>query len=326
MLSVRGRGGVPAFPDLKLWDYTQRELADMASAAQRSGRNEEAGRLFGLRRQVVDELDRLVPEFSDARGVAAKFFKVSDASEAGERFVADNAISDAGAARAVAKMSGPERAMFARAFAGRLADMVERSGYSANVLNSMFVNSPRALRRIQIALGPRGADEFEALLRIEGMVDRTRRAVVGNSTTAQQTHDMGLAAGAAGLVEMVHGLNPVYLIAGGIMLGGRQAAKSIDQRIALRVAEMLLSNDPSILQRGLQVVSRNPVIREALRQSSNIGVRELLNAAGPTGVLAGGGAAYHHYFPGGTPSAPEISHRQGAYADQNDYEGTGGSP
>src|SRR5262249_40636415 len=159
------------------------------------------------------------------------------------------------------------RMLFARAFAATLADMIERRGYSTNVLNNMFVNSPRAGRRIQIALGRNGAEQFEALMRIEGLVDRTRRAAVGNSTTAQQSHDMGVAAGAGALVEMVHGFNPVTLVAAGLFLGGRQAAHRIDQRIATRVAEMLLSDDPAVLQRGLQAVSKNQVLRDALRRA-----------------------------------------------------------
>lgn len=318
-------GGVPAYPDLKLWDYTQRELRDAANEASRKGRTEEAARLFGLHRQLLDELDNLVPSFQNARGVAARFFKTGDASEAGERFVTDNKISDAGAARAVAKMSPPERVMFARAFAGKLADLVEKKGYSANVLNDMFVNSERALRRIQIALGPRGAEELEALLRIEGMVDRTRRAVVGNSTSVQQAHDIGIAAGAAGFLEMVHnGLNPVALVAAGLFLGGRQATHHIDQQIAVRVAEMLLSDNPAVLQRGLQTVGRSPKLRDALRRASDVGVRELINFASPAGALSGGATAYHHFFPGGTPHTPEL-HHQGYPDDQDYHERTGGS-
>src|SRR5882672_2610117 len=39
-----GRGrGAPPYPNAQFWDYTQRELRDMATAAQRSGRNEEYG-------------------------------------------------------------------------------------------------------------------------------------------------------------------------------------------------------------------------------------------------------------------------------------------
>jgi hypothetical protein len=320
LIFSNSRGARTSYPDLRFWDYTQRELQDAIGAAQRAGRNEEAGRLISLRRQLVDELDRAVPEFQDARGVAARYFKV----EAGERFVtmSEREMSDPAAARAVAQMSPPERAMFARAFAAQLANMLEHRNYSADVLNNMFVNSPRALRRIRIALGHDGADEFEALMRVEGLVDQFRRAQVGNSSTRQQFHDTRLIGTTAALETLHGGINPVYWIAAPLIMGGIRAAHRIDEQVMIRVAEMLLSPDTARVQRALQIVTRRPVLRDALRQASNISVRELLNAAGPTGVLAGGAAGYHHFFPGGTPHAPEAP-RQGSYDDQYDYDRAG---
>jgi hypothetical protein len=315
----RGGRGVPSFPDMQLWDYTQRALRDMAQSAMQRGERDEAGALFGLHSQLLDELDQLVPEFGAARGQAAAFFHASDTLEAGYNFVTDNAISDEGAARMIARMNPAERALFARGFATRLAEQIERTSYNRNVLNGIFLNSPRATRRIQIALGGDGAGEFEALMRIEEMVDRTRRAL-GNSTTVRQGNEAHLAAGAgaAGLAESLHGaLNPVYLIAGAFVLGGRAAAKQIDERVALRVAQMLTSRNPAILQRGYAAVARNPVLRDALRRASDVGVRELINAARPSGVAAGAGALYEHFRPG-----VDVAHPSPPPNDQSDYDAT----
>ena len=38
----KGKGGVPTYPNLQFWDYTKRELQDIADKASRSGENEKA--------------------------------------------------------------------------------------------------------------------------------------------------------------------------------------------------------------------------------------------------------------------------------------------
>jgi hypothetical protein len=53
--------------------------------------------LKAIHRQLLEELDRRVPEFQNARGTAATFFGASDALEAGQKFVMGNSkINDRG--------------------------------------------------------------------------------------------------------------------------------------------------------------------------------------------------------------------------------------
>jgi hypothetical protein len=315
LLSINRGRGIRTFPDLQLWDLTQRSLRDRAQQLKQSGANDEADALFSLHRQLLSELDKLVPAFAHARGTAAAFFKANDAIEAGANFVRDSSIGEAEAARVLAKMSGPERALFQRGYAGELADQIERIRYQGNVLNSLFVDSPRAVKRTRLALGQSGAEEFEALMRIEGLVDRARTAL-GNSTTVRQGLEAGLAgAGASAGIETVRSFNPVYLIAGALIYGGRQAAHKIDADVATRVAQMLLSEDPAILKRGLQVAVKTPWIRDALRRSADVGVRQLMDYAGPAGI-AGGAAAGAQYLRG---SPADVEHR----GDQQDQYGQG---
>ena len=187
ILKIQKGKGVPTFPDLQFWDYTQRSLADTARRLRNSGAADEAGSLFKLHRDLLDELDLLAPKFKEARGTAAAFFKAQDALEAGANFVTDGTIHDATAARMVAKMKPAERELFQRGFASELAHQIERSGYRSDILNSLFVASPRATRRIQIALGKDGADQFEALMRIEGIINRARQALETPPRCARRT-------------------------------------------------------------------------------------------------------------------------------------------
>lgn len=297
------RGGVPAFPDLQLWDYTQRALRDMALAAPRG--SNEARVLNGLQRELLAELDRLVPEFGHARGVASQFFGASDALQAGEDFVRATRVGgrrlrDPEVARQVARMSPEDRALFQYGFATELANAVRGTGDNRNVVNAIASNL-NARRRVEIALGRDGAEELQALLRLEGLIDRSRTAAMGNSLTSQNVHD--LQTGVAGGIGA--SFNPVYWIAGAILLSGRHAAREIDQRVANQVAEMLTSTDPAVLRRGLAIVTRNPVMREAFRRAADLSERELMAMFGPGGVAAGGAVAVQKMLPSFmSPQAP----------------------
>ena len=83
----RGPTGTPAYPNLQFWDYTYRSLRDLASAAARAGRSDEAGALGTLAGNLRAELDRLVPQYAKARGVASSFFGGENALDAGAKAV-----------------------------------------------------------------------------------------------------------------------------------------------------------------------------------------------------------------------------------------------
>jgi inorganic pyrophosphatase-like protein len=305
-----GRGrGAPPYPNMQFWDYTQRELRDAATAATRSGRNEEAGALNGLRRNLLTELDAANPAFGRARQGAAQFFGAENALEAGQNFVRSSAnINEA--RRAYARMSPPERELFARGYASNLADAVERAGTNRNVLNSAFLNNTAAQQRTQLALGPARARQLEALLRAERVVDRPRTAIQGNSTTARQLMEMGLAggatAGAEGLLEQ--DFNPTHILTGALLWrGARQGAQLIDQRVARRVGEMLTSNDPTILARGVQAAARNPAILNRLRQLTS-GVAGAGTEAAVEGLHQKPGQGFDH---GGSVHSESVTKAQG---------------
>jgi hypothetical protein len=288
-----GKNGVPTYPNLQYWDYVQRELRDASGQAARAGRNEEAGATSALHRQLRDELDRIVPQFGTARRGAAAFFGAEDALEAGQNFVMMNA-SVPEARRALARMTRPERELFARGFASDLADKIEGTGDNVNVINRAFLNSGAARQKIELALGPQRARQLEALLRVEAVAQQSHRAITGNSTTVRQLAESGLAgAGAVGAVEAIkeHDYNPVHLVGAFVAAALiRHSAQRIDERVARRVGEMLASNDPAVLQRGVQVVASSPVYFEALRRATAASARIGERTIGPDNAAAGAAA------------------------------------
>jgi hypothetical protein len=314
-LAFRDFGKSTAVPDIAFWDGVKKRLQDREGQLLRGGKDAAARQTGILRRQLVEQLDAAVPEYQIARRGAAAFFQAENALEAGQKFVTMTA--DIGQARrAVAQMGpvgSPERELFARGYASNLADRVERAGDNVNVLNSAFLNSTAARQKNNLGLGPGRANQLEALLRAERIVDRSR-GILRGSDTAQKLFEMGLAGGATAGAEglLNHDFNPSHVIGAALTVGlARRGAQVIDQRVARRVGEMFASQDPAILARGAKIAGRDPAILNALRQATGAfsrGATEGVETAGgqPKQGFEHGGDVYR--ASGGRVNPANIDH------------------
>lgn len=262
---TRGRNGAPTYPNLAFWDATKKEIDDAANAAARSGRNGEAGVLRDLARTLRGELDNQVPSYQQARAGAAHFFGAENALEAGQNFVARNA--NAGEARrALTQMTPQERQLFQDGFVSRFVETLGQVGDRRSVLNKI-AESPAAREKLNVALGRARAQELEAGLRVEGIMDLARNAVQGNSTTARQLAELGLAGGAYGFSG--GGINPfadpAAALNAAFVYGAARGKNVINERLSRRVAEMLVSNDPRTITRGIQTIANNQNLFNSLR-------------------------------------------------------------
>jgi hypothetical protein len=237
-------------------------VLDSPTFATPAGRQKLEMSLGGARVRALDTAlapDRLFHSFEGA----------TTAAEAGSNFVMSNA-GMAQARQALSQMTPADRELFARGFASNLADKIERTGDRRNVINSIFLGSVAARQKIALALGPNRARMLEAMLRAETIVDEARKAL-GNSSTARQLGEMGLAGGAVATFEGLkeHDFNPAHIIAAALTYGAvRHGAKIIDEKVARRVGEMLASDDPAVLTKGIQVATSSPVIFDALRRAT----------------------------------------------------------
>lgn len=261
LIQNKGKNGVPIFPNLQFWDQVKRELDDIAGAARSRGRHGAADLAEGHARDLRNELDRIVPEYGEARAGAAQFFGAGDALEAGENFVTSR-MSNGEARQALERMSEAERGLFREGFVSRFIDRADEARDRTNILNQIN-GSPAARERLEIALGPRGARQLQALMRVESIMDRARGAIQGNSTTARQLTELGLAGGVGGFTTGGGDFTSVSGIAGvlgGVLAAraGRRSLNRIEQNVARRVAEMLTSGDLRSVQRAAQAFARNP--------------------------------------------------------------------
>lgn len=279
---IKTGGGMQAYPNIQLWDYAARELQDKAREAPRG--TQQAALYNDLARALKNELDRIVPEYRAAREGAAGFFGAENALEAGQNFVgAGKRLGIDESRAAIARMSPQERQLFQDGYVSQLVDKLNAVPDRRNVLN-MIGESPAALEELRVALGPARAAELEAGLRVEGIMDLARNAVQGNSWTTRRLYDLGLATGTGLGGVGTYNMDPKEAASGALIAALSSGGKRIDARVMQRVAEMLASNDPHVLTRGLQIVARQGNLMQALRETDRrIAAAGAENA--PTGLL-----------------------------------------
>jgi hypothetical protein len=186
------------------------------------------------------------------------------------------------------KMSSAEKMLFQDGFVSQFVQMVRGSPDRRNILNQIGANS-LARERLTMALGPQRKNELEAFLRVEELMDKARGAVSGNSTTARQLVELGLAGGVGGagldMYQTGH-VDPTHVmlgvLAGALAHGGRVVGGHIDERVAQRVAKLLTSGNLADYDKGIRLLATNKRLFSALRGA------DLATRGAVQGAQAGG--------------------------------------
>lgn len=271
-------------PTLQFWDQVKRNLDSQIQKAQRAGDKETVSEIQPLKTALVNKLDESVDSYKTARAGAASFFGAENALEAGQNFVMSK-FANAESRAALSKMSPQERQLFQDGFVSRYVETLNSVADRRSILNTV-ASTPQAREKLNIALGPQKATELEARLRVEGIMDLARSAVQGNSTTARQLAELGFAGGAGSLgAHGVYSTDPKEMGAAAVMGALLAGKRGIDTRVAQQVAKMLVSNEPQMVTRGLDVISKNAKFLDALRTAdkklAGAGAREVPSGAVP---------------------------------------------
>lgn len=269
--------GVPTYPNLQYWDAVKKELDGVAKMAQRSGdpRGDVAA---NMAKTLRDELDKAVPSYGNARGIAAQYFGESNALEAGQK-LAGKKVDPKVIRDVMVKMKPDERDLFREGYASDWAGRVIGNVSDSRDITKAMFNSPNERARAMAVFGPAGVAKMEARMKLETIMDGARKAM-GNSTTARQLIEAGLAGGA--LEGYLSGWDPTHMAAGAAsaagarkMIGSEMAAGArkligkVDSKTAKLVAELLTSDDPSKLQKGLVMAQKNQKISDGLTAIAN---------------------------------------------------------
>lgn len=258
---TKGKSGVPSYPDLQFWDYTLREMRDSAKKAARAGADSQSASITKQANALRSELDSMVPAFNNARSTAAAFFGAENALEAGQNFVTSR-LGNREAQIAIAKMTPAGRKLFQDGFVDRLVQHLNEVQDRRSVV-SKIIGSPAARERLTIALGPDKAREIEARLHVEQIMDLARNSIQGNSTTARQLVELGLAGG-SGYAMSGGNLDPQSLVNAALVYGALKGRTMIDRRVAQNVARLLVSDNPVAVANAVKVLSQ-PKFLGALR-------------------------------------------------------------
>lgn len=288
-------------PTLEFWDHVKRSLDGQIGIQQRAGNREYASQLTQIKNQLVGYLDRSVPSYAQARNTAASFFGADDALEAGRLFVR-RAGDNVGVRNAIERMTPAERQLFGEGFATQMIEDLRNVPDRLTVINKVF-QSPAARERFELALGPQAVDAMEATMRLESIMDLGRRAVTGNSTTAQQIIAQSLLSTGAGAAYTGGDFaNPMTYVAAALTMGAMRGARSgmdrASQKMARELADMLASNDPQVVRQALGRIGGNPTAMDALRR----GHTWITRALQP--VVGGGGGAVPTMVDSGTGGQP----------------------
>ena len=113
------------------------------------------------------------------------------------------------------------------------------------------------------------------------------RGALGNSTTARQLMELGLAGG-GGLGWAATG-DPRYMAwgaaAGLARAGARIANAKVDERVMKKVAEMLISEDPAVIEKAIRQAAFSPQYLAAVEAISEAAGR--LSRAAPPALATG---------------------------------------
>jgi hypothetical protein len=275
-MTLRADGTVePISPNLAFWDTVKEGLDRQIETLFSAGKKRAANDTVALKNRLLAELDRAIPEYKTARAGAASFFGAEDALEAGQKFVkATSSISIPDAQKALAKMSASERGLFAQGFASELSHAILSTPDRRNVLNQLFLNNPNARARITLALGPKRADQLEAYLRREAIMDSLRQAVSGNSSTASQLAQMAIfGGGGTGVGYLATGDMTKAQMIGAMIAGAKYGKVKIDANVAKVVGAKLASNDPKVLDKAVRMVAGSKLYMNALRSAEEAASR-----------------------------------------------------
>lgn len=252
-------------PNLQYWDVVKKNL---------DGGDRNAQQWAKALRQHLDEH---VPSYADARGFAANFFGERDALEAGRAMAGKNMDPEV-IAKAMRKMDPDEKDLFREGYASDWANRVIGNFRDSRDITKAMFNSPNERKRAEIIFGPAGVKTLENRMTLETVMDGARKAM-GNSTTARQLIEAGLAGGALGYYEGGDWKSAMTGAGAGafarkaltteMAAGARHLIGRVDAKTAARVAELLTSDDPRKLAQGLRIMNANQAVANGMRNIAN---------------------------------------------------------
>ena len=164
-------------------DSTKQELDDQIGAALRKGENNKVRDLVKLKNIMVDEADKAIPEYKQARDLFAGDRQLESAADAGRNYfkLKPREVTDF-----IQSMGASERKMFQLGAKEAIEDKIQSTNTSSDIIKRLFGKNGDILKLKNIFDSPAKFNKFKQTMEQEAQFALTRRAAQGNSTTFKQ--------------------------------------------------------------------------------------------------------------------------------------------
>lgn len=266
-------------PDVRQWDYIKRGIDKIIEGQEgqaASGGMSQFGRVLSqVKNDLLDTLDKAVPEFKMARKVYSDDLSVKNALEQGRKAInTDPELIT----KALQGLDTAAKQMYRAGFARALvSDQVGKVRYGNDAINRVW-NTPNQQKRLKAVFGSKAEfDRFAKFAKGEQMMGDTWRTASGNSTSVQQINDL-MDAGNP-VVEMAtqaatNGVRQALVSA--VMRWGRTLGGLTESR-ANQIAEMLMS-------KGITPELQQAIQRKELTDAQKAMLSRLINPAAVLGA------------------------------------------
>jgi len=224
-------------------DQVKQSLDDMASAAQRAGRNNEARVIGNLSRQLRTAVDEQVPSYGQAREAFAGYAAVKDALETGTDVFKSN-LHPNQLRQIMQKMTSSEREALVKGAQSSIQDMMGNISNDALKLRNMF-NKSYNLEKLRLLIGDDAANALVKNIQREATFGQTAGVVTANSETAARAAAMAEVAPKQSLIQDIGNLKFGDIAA---RMGGKVFGKASQARQSVKneaLANMLMSRQPN---------------------------------------------------------------------------------
>lgn len=256
--------GIRQVPDLKTWDYIKRGLDDVIDGYKNPTTSKietDAGRgVVSLKREMLDELDALIPEYKAARDAWAGPSHSIEVVDLGRDMW--RAKGDPADAIRKFKDLSPADKDYARIGIVRnaLADVGNTSD-AGSVYVKLF-NTPNKRALLETAFPDRASFErFAAQMRAEKDMIAANRTIMGGSPTSRIDADKATASEAENNLGVLDAMRSgsIMRLLGEALQRGKNLQQGVSPEVASELAQRLFTSQPLAISRALTAAQNVPV-------------------------------------------------------------------
>lgn len=272
---IRALGERPG--NIDLIDETKKVLDDQISTSIRTGKTNRARRLVRLKNRMVDEADKAIPVYKEARNLFAGKAQLESAAEIGESFLK---LKSRDVVNFTKTMGDSELKMFKLGAKQAVIDKANDLQVNADAVKRMFGKKGDVQKLKSQFSNEESFNRFEEALRREAQFILTRRAAQANSTTTKQIADAGNAAEVLGTARSMLESPVAAANRFGQILGGFSNRKQGEAfaRALERAGDILLES-------GMEPNKLQNLLREGNREAIEAALRGAFNRASQSRVV-----------------------------------------